>query len=102
MPTPRKVMRDWLDKATPEQKRIVADAAKTSVAHMQHIGAGRRKVEAGLAQALAAASKLLHKKALLLDARTLCLACGTCPLVDKRKAPIDGKPKPEVTAATAS
>jgi pyrroline-5-carboxylate reductase len=88
MPTPSKVMRQWLDKATPAQKKIVAVAAGTSVAHLQHIAGGRRKVEAGLAQSIAAASKLLHKKALLIDARTLCEACGTCPLVDKRKAPI--------------
>jgi hypothetical protein len=81
-------MRQWLNTATPSQKKQVALAAGTSVAHMQHIAGGRRRVEAGLAQKLEAASKTLHVRALLIDARTLCEACATCPLVDKRKARI--------------
>lgn len=88
MPTPRQVMRQWLNKATSAQKRIVAEAADTSVAHLQHVAGGRRNAEAAFAQRLSAASKLLHVKALYIDARTICAACAACPLVDKRKAPI--------------
>jgi transcriptional regulator with XRE-family HTH domain len=95
MSTPRRVMRQWLNKATAVQKRQVAEAAGTSVPHLQHIAGGRRTVSAELAQSLAAASKDLHIKALLIDARTLCAICAVCPLVDKRKAPIAAPEKPK-------
>lgn len=95
MSTPRKVMRKWLNAATAIQKRQVAEAAGTSVPHLQHIAGGRRTVSAELGQRLAAASKDLHVRALLIDARTLCAVCASCPLVDKRKVPIGAPEKPK-------
>lgn len=78
----------WLRAATPDQARALAKAADTSVPHLRHIAAGRRATSADLAQRLAHASKTLKVRALYLDQRSLCKACGACPLVDKRKTPI--------------
>jgi hypothetical protein len=87
-------MRQWLNKATAAQKQKLAELAGTSVPHLQHIAGGRRKVEAQLAQKLAEASKALHTRTLLIDARALCATCARCPLVDKRKAPLERPEKP--------
>lgn len=78
----------WLRLATPDNARTLAKAAATSVPHLRHIAAGRRGVSAEFAQRLAHASKSLHIKTLLLDQRVLCEACGSCPIVDKRKSKI--------------
>jgi len=78
----------WLRLATPDNARQLAKVADTSVPHLRHIAAGRRSVSAELAQRLAHASRTLKAKALLLDQRLLCKACGSCPIVDKRKAKI--------------
>lgn len=76
----------WLRLATPDNARALAKAADTSVPHLRHIAAGRRSVSAELAQRLARASEILKVKALRLDQRLLCKACGVCPIVDKRKS----------------
>lgn len=81
MTPPKNAMYKWLQRATPEQAQKVAKAAKTSRAHLRHIATGRRKVSADLAQRLAAASRDLHVRALYLDQRDICKACGICPLV---------------------
>lgn len=85
MPKPKAVIGKWLRAATPTQARELAKAATTSVPHLRHVAAGRRGVSAEFAQRLAHASRTLHSKALLLDQRLLCEACGVCPIVDKRK-----------------
>jgi hypothetical protein len=88
MPNSKNAIAKWLRFATPDQARTLAKAANTSVPHLRHIAAGRRGVSAELAQQLANASKTLKIKALLLDQRLLCAACGACPIVDKRKSKI--------------
>jgi hypothetical protein len=88
MTTTKNAIAKWLRLASPDQARTLAKAASTSVPHLRHIAAGRRGVSAELAQQLASASKTLKVKALLLDQRLLCVACGVCPIVDKRKAKV--------------
>jgi len=88
MATPKNAIAKWLRLATPDNARELAKAANTSVVHLHHIGAGRRGVSAALAQRLAHASETLKVKALRLDQRLLCEACGSCPIVDKRKSKI--------------
>lgn len=82
MAATKNAIAQWLKLATPEQKRELAKAAGTSVPHLQHIGAGRRSMSAETAQRLAAASRTLKVRALRLDQRLLCKACGVCPLVN--------------------
>jgi hypothetical protein len=94
MSTSKNAMRKWLDRATPEQKKALAKAAKTSQGQLKHLAAGRRTASAGLAQKIAAASRTLHTRELYLDQRDLCEACGTCPLVDQKP-----KRKPVAKAA---
>jgi hypothetical protein len=81
MRRPQTAMRDWLSLATAAQKKQVATIADTSVVHLTHIAAGRRRMSAELAQRLAHASRELHVRALYLDQRELCTACAKCPLV---------------------
>ena len=88
-----KAMKVFLDTATSEQKLKLAELAETSVQHLEHIRAGRRRAEAGLAIRLATASLKLHSRALILDQRELCDACAVCPIVDKRKPKIKNPPK---------
>ena len=88
MPTSKKAIAKWLRLATPDNARALAKAADTSVPHLRHLAAGRRRVSAEFAQRLANASRTLKIKALLLDQRLLCHACGACPIVDKRKPKI--------------
>ena len=75
-----KTIADWRSKATPEQARTLAKAAKSSVPHLRHIAHGRRGVSAELAQRLAHASLKLKDPALALDQMSLCEACAKCPL----------------------
>ena len=82
MHRPNITMRAWLRNATPEQKRLLSKAAKTSVPHLQHIAAGRRGMSAELAQRLAHASRSADlPKPLELEQQALCAACARCPLV---------------------
>ena len=97
MTPPKNAIYKWLQRATPEQKKAFAKAAKTSIAHLRHIATGRRGASAELAQLLAAASKTLHHRSLYLDQRDICKACGVCPLVEHPKAP-----KPKAAKATKS
>ena len=78
---PSTVIAKWLKTATPDQARELAKAAETSVAYLRHVAAGRRGMTGEMAQRLAHASKELHTRSLYLDQRTLCEACGNCPLV---------------------
>jgi hypothetical protein len=80
MSKPTAVIKKWLKTATPDQARELAKAAGTSVAYLRHVAAGRRGMTAEMAQRLAHGSKDLKVKALHLDQRTLCVACGNCPL----------------------
>lgn len=80
MSKPNTVIRKWLRTATPDQARELAKVADTSVAHLRHVAAGRRGMTAEMAQRLAHGSKALHIRSLYLDQRTLCEACGNCPL----------------------
>jgi hypothetical protein len=80
MASPNRVIKQWLKAATPDQAREVAKIADTSVAHLRHVAAGRRGMTAEMAQRLAHASRELHIRALYLDQRELCAACGNCPL----------------------
>jgi hypothetical protein len=84
MPQSKNAIRQWLDRATPLQKKALAKAAKTSVGQLKHLSAGRRSASADLAQRLAAASRTLGHRALYLDPRDVCEACGTCPLTERR------------------
>jgi hypothetical protein len=72
MPNPSALIRKWLTSVSPDQAREAARSAGTSVAHLRHIGAGRRGMSADLAQRLAHATDL--------DQRELCEACAKCPL----------------------
>lgn len=78
----------FLAVATPKQVITLANAAGTSAEHLRHVGKGRRKLSADAAQRLAHASEKFNSLALKLDQRALCDACGNCPIVDKRKAPV--------------
>lgn len=80
MSRPAKLMKQWLQAATPAEARTMAKAARTSVAHLRHIAAGRRGVSAELAQRLAHASAKVITVSPLLQ-QSLCAACGACPLV---------------------
>jgi hypothetical protein len=91
MTAPKNAMYRWMKRATPAQKKALAKAAGSSVGQLKHLAAGRRGASAEHAQALAAASRTLHVRALYLDQRDICQACGQCPLVEQRKAP--KKPK---------
>jgi hypothetical protein len=79
----KNVMRRWLIAATPEQRKQLVKLARTSLPHLRHIATGRRGVMAELAQRLAAASRTLGVKRLILDPRQMCKACSTCPLAKK-------------------
>jgi hypothetical protein len=94
MTAPKNAIYRWMKTATPAQKKALAKAAKTSVGQLKHLAAGNRGASADMAQRLAAASKTLHIRALYLDQRDLCAACGMCPLVDQ-------KPKPKKKAKAA-
>jgi hypothetical protein len=83
----KNAIRRWLKVATPDQKKELAKAAKTSLGQLKHLSAGRRTASAGLAQKLAAASRTLGHRALYLDQRDICEACGVCPLVEQRPQP---------------
>lgn len=76
MKKPATAVRDWLSLATPDQARALAKAADTSVPHLRHIAHGRRAPSCDLAWALADASRTLGVRALYLDQRELCAACG--------------------------
>ena len=76
------VIRKWLRTATPDQARELAKAAGTSVAHLRHVGAGRRGMTADMAQRLAHGSRQLHTRSLYLDQRSLCEACAKCPIAN--------------------
>lgn len=81
MSKPAIVVRNWLRAAEPDQARLLAKSAKTSVAHLRHVAAGRRNVSAEFAQRLAHASRTLKlPKSLELDQKTLCIACSRCPI----------------------
>lgn len=84
MPRPSTLVRKWLQNATTQEARAMAEAAKTSVAHLRHIAAGRRGVSADLAQRLAHASGRIGHNPLLQQA--LCVACSVCPLVRPLRA----------------
>lgn len=93
MTQPRNAIYRWMKTATPAQKKALAKAAKTSVGQLKHLQSGRRGASAELAQKLAAASKTLHTRALYLDQRDICDACGVCPLVEQRAKPKKTKSK---------
>ena len=76
---PHTILRRWLRTATPDEARELARAAKTSVAHLRHVAAGRRGVTAEMAQRLAHGSKQLSAR-LYLDQKALCKVCGNCPI----------------------
>ena len=82
MRRPNTAMREWLHTATPDQARIVAKVAETSVPHLRHIAAGRRNMSADLAQKLVHASKELHVRNLYMDQQELCVACARCPIAN--------------------
>ena len=84
MTKPKNAIYKWMKSATPDQKRALAKAAGTSVGQLKQLASGNRSASAGLAQKLAAASKTLHVRALYLDQREICEACGVCPLVEQR------------------
>lgn len=98
MTAPKNAMFKWLKTATPAQKKALAKAAKSSVGQLKHLASGRRGASAELAQRLAAASRELHIRALYLDQRDICEACGACPLVEQRAKP---KAKAKRTAKAA-
>ena len=78
MGRPNSTIRAWLKAATPDEARLLAKRADTSVPHLRHVAAGRRGISAELAQKLAHASAQGDR---LLDQRDLCTACARCPLV---------------------
>jgi plasmid maintenance system antidote protein VapI len=80
MPRPNTVIRDWLKAATPAEAKAFAKRAKTSVAHLRHIAAGRRGITAAFAQRLARASAGMNP-GLWLEQTDLCAACAVCPLL---------------------
>lgn len=84
MTQPKNAIFKWLHLATPDQAKQLAKAAKTSVPHLRHIAAGRRHMSADMGQRIAAASRTLKTRALYLDQRDICRACGICPLVEQR------------------
>jgi hypothetical protein len=72
--TPNRALTAWLRIASPEQKKALAKAAKTSVEVLQHYAKGRRHFSAEFAQRLAHASDgNIHQTA-------LCDACRRCPI----------------------
>lgn len=80
MARPNSTIRQWLKLATPDEARVLAKAADTSVPHLRHIAAGRRNISAELAQRLAHASKPFNIL-MRLAQRDLCRACAKCPLL---------------------
>lgn len=83
----------WRKIATPAQKQALAKAAGTSDNQIKHLAAGRRGASADMAQRLAAASRTLGHRALYLDQRDICAACGVCPLVEHPAKPKAAKKK---------
>ena len=79
MSKPNAVISRFLKRITPSQARAVAKKAKTSVAHLRHVAAGRRGVTADMAQRLAHATTGVPGD-LYLDQRILCDACARCPI----------------------
>lgn len=74
-------VRAWMTAATPEQKKQLAAAAKTSVMHLWHIAKGRRQIGPELAQRIAHAStEIVGHYAM--DQRALCSVCAACPLAN--------------------
>ena len=99
MTVPKNAIYKWLKNATPAQKKALAKAAKTSVGQLKHLGSGRRSASAELAQKLAAASHTLHVRALYIDQREVCDACGVCPLVEQKPKPKKATAKKKAKAA---
>ena len=87
MTAPKNAIFKWMKTATVAQRKALAKAAGTSVGQLKQLSAGNRSASAAMAQRLAAASKTLHMRALYLDQRDLCEACGKCPLVDQKPKP---------------
>lgn len=98
MTPPKNAIYKWLQVATTKQVQDVAKAAKTSRAHLRNVATGRRSMSAEFAQTLAHASLILKVRALRLDQRELCKACGVCQLIEHKTVPKGAKPK---TAAKA-
>jgi plasmid maintenance system antidote protein VapI len=86
MQKPNVLVRKWLKAANPDQAREVAKFAKTSVAHLRHIGAGRRGMTPAMAMRLAHATFILYDAdtGLRLDQQDLCAVCAKCPIAIKR------------------
>ncbi|MDE2097495.1 MAG: hypothetical protein KGL39_09640 [Patescibacteria group bacterium] len=80
MPKANKTMSAWLKRATPQQKKRLAELARTSVPHLGHAARGRRTMSAELAQRIAAASAKLGAPELVIEQPDLCAACAKCPL----------------------
>lgn len=78
MTKPNPHLRAWLKTVSTLEARAVAKAAGTSVPHLRHVAAGRRKVSAALAQRLAHV-RVAH--VLPLVQTELCDACSRCPLI---------------------
>lgn len=78
---PNKTVKAWLERATPEQKKLLAERSRTSVQHLQHIASGRRAMSAELAQRIATASERFDDAKLHLAQQSLCRACQHCPLL---------------------
>ena len=81
MALPNKTVKTWLGRATPIQKKRLAELAHTSVQHLQHVASGRRAMSAELAQRIAVASERFDDPKLHLEQRKLCHACQHCPLL---------------------
>lgn len=76
MSKPNAVISRFLKRVTPSQARAVAKKAKTSVAHLRHVAAGRRGMTADMAQ------RLSHASDGELQQQSLCEVCAKCPLVN--------------------
>jgi prophage DNA circulation protein len=99
MTAPKNAIYKWRRIATPAQKQALAKAAGTSDNQIKHLSSGRRGASAEMAQRLAAASRTLGHRALYLDQRDICKACGECPLVEQRAKPKKAKAKKKAKAA---
>lgn len=73
-------IRSWMSQATPEQKKQLAKAARTSVMHLWHIAKGRRRIMPELAQRIAHGSTQVDGDMPVLDQRMLCEICAHCPI----------------------
>lgn len=78
---PNRPLTQWLEAATPDQRRKLAKLAKTSLPHLWHIANGRRSASAELAQRIAHAAYKVGN-ILPLHQIDLCAACGKCPLLN--------------------